>query len=925
MIYNRASADLTEGEFIELTNNVDDYTIENEYYKVVIPKPSAGAAVGVVRQLFIRKSDSSWSDDLIYQGNPNYCLGYLEGGNSSSSNNNSSYGMQNSVATTVSVTEETASRIVITSTYDNGFTDFSEIWTFWAKKPYFQSEASIIAKSTYQTNQFQMAWMVNSDLPISWYGSDENGDVDTYSTREMQQIHSPNVDAFPWLNWQFTGEGVSLGMIFTDINSQYTTIGETGDMPFEYQLNFQLGSGSGGNPVTDGYGRMVTTLYYTADSNSNTDIQNLAENSFVNAPTSTTAEPIFQAAATATNAYSQNSGVSSTLVNSPYFLLRQNAQNRHTGIEWPQYATTIYAPLYKYWDVITTGSYDFKNQLEYTLNYANDDTTYTYGTISSAVASNSLTETSLQHDASSSDGVLDYVTSFTTWSDSDKLQITGTTSNGSPSAPVKDIYLSLAPAYTFSFEAETAIPTESITNDLVNNDNLWTAYLLYGFDSGSTLIYRDNGEDVSPLSIPISLPDGSYSVKAYVNQRTEGSITYRYSLNGTDYSSFVVEAGGVAGSYEADLGVLTVNGSFYIDDDNSLTGIAGYGGWDRIVLTPTFVSLGSNIYDLPISDDIYGTVGIAVKVNSPTDNIVNGEDLRVYTYKEPSEQTLTTFSYDFDIEVYPHTGSLGSADDFTALRTQNLLEYTKHNFYLPQKIHTGRTNTVFPDGIITYSTDPYNEDSEIDLTILPTGGAVSVAIDTWNTAGTYYKKWTEDSITPSTTTSHTVGSLVTGTSYDIVVDGESIGEEVANVNGEISFNYTGGYSTKVFEVSETEEATVSSADVEPMPDSETNDNLNGSVSSLDSDNDAAPIISNTLDDVTDKKVAVTPPLAPQKSETPTTGNVGQYNWLLVGGVLLVLFLMGLIILPKRLSTDVRANRSSSNQGIDTIGTGPTLS
>lgn len=797
-----ASAELSSRQYISLTDGANDYTIENDYYKAVIPKPSAGAAIGVVKHLYIKKSDNTWSADLVYQGNANYCLGYLEGGNSGSSGNNSSYGMQNSVATTVTVTENTASRVVITATYDNGFTDFSEAWTFWAKKPYFQSVGSIVAGSTYQTNQFQMAWMVNSSLPISWYGTDKDGNIESYSSRVTQQVHSPNLNTYPWLNWQFTGEAVSLGMLFTDVNSKYTAIGETGDMPFEYQLNFQLGGGSGGNPAKSGYARTLTTLYYTTSSASNTPIQNFASNAYQNASISNVSEPILQAAATASNAFAQNTGVSSSLVNSPYFLLRQNSQNRHTGIEWPQYATTIYAPLYKYWDVIHAGSYDYKNQLQFTLNYANDSTSYTYGTISSATANNSSTVTSIEHVAASSDTVLNYDTTFTTWNDSDKLQITGTTSNGTPSAPVKDIYMSLAPAYTYTYEAETATPTSSITSTLGNNDNLWTDYTLYSFDSGSTLIFRDNGENVPPVSIPIAVPNGTYDVRAYVNQRTEGSLTYNYSTNGVDYSSFVVAAGGTNGSYNVDLGLMTVNGAFYINDDDSSSGIAGYGGWDKIVLTPAFVSLGSNVYDLRLEDPIYGTVGIAVKINSPTNNIVNGVDLRIYTYKQASAQTLTTFSYPFDVEIYPHTGSLTSATDFTGLHNQNVINYSKRNFYLPQNIHSGRTNTVYPNGVIAYSADPYNSNSVVNLAVTPTGDFVDVTIDIWNTSGTYYKRWTEYSPTSTTTSSHTVGSLKANTSYNIKVGGAVWQSVTSDSSGSLSFNYNAGYSTKTFEVEE---------------------------------------------------------------------------------------------------------------------------
>ncbi len=860
-----ASADLLSGQHLSLTSNSGDYTIENDYYIAVVHRAVSGNATGIIKHLYIRKSDQTLSDDLVYQGSTYYGLGYLEGANPASSGQNSSFGLQNSVATTVSLTESTATRIKITATYNNGAGgSFSEVWTFWAGKPYFQSEASITGTTTYQTNQFQFCWMVNSALPISWYGTDENGDIDHYTTREMQQIHSPNLDTYPWINWQFTGETVSLGLVFTDINTKYTTVGETGDMPFEYQLDFQLGGGSAGNPVKSGTQRAATTLYYTADSATNSAIQDFATNYYQNAATTSTTEPSLLAAASATDAYGQNSGKSSTLLNSPYFLVRQNAQNRPTGIEWPQYATSIFAPLYKYQSVIHSGSVDFIDQLKYTLNYDNDSTTYTYGTINTVNVSNSSTDASIEHVAASSDGKLAYNSLFQAWSDSDKLQITGTTANGDSSADVKDIYMSLTPSNGYSYEAETATPSASITSNLVTNDNLWTNYTGYSFDSGTTLIYRDNAENVPTVDIPIDVIDGTYAVTAYVNQRIEGSITYQYSTDNSNWDSFIVPIGDANGSYSVSLGLMNLNGNFYInDDDNASTGIAGYAGWDRIVITPAFTDLGSNVYDLRLSDPIYGTVGVAVKVNFPTDNIVNGTDLRIHMYKQASAQTLTTFSYPFDVEIYPHSGSLDAADDFTDLHSQSVISYLKHNFYLPLGLHSGRTNTVYPDGTITYSTDPYNDSDAIDMTVTPSGGDVDISITNWETSGNYTREWTESSVTHSTTTDHVVGNLVANTSYDVLVDDVKQVSTTSDSSGYISFTYSGGYSAKTFKIVKTP--------AEAPPAGSGGDD-SGSTKTIETVSSAKTSVSTTPS-TTDTTSTTAPPATPEP--TPITNTTEQ--------------------------------------------------
>jgi hypothetical protein len=637
------------------------------------------------------------------------------------------------------VLESTSSRIRIQVTKSNSGTDFSEIWTFWAKKPYFRSEASAVVTDTngYITNQYQFTWMINNNLTASWYGTDEDGSVTQFTQAEMQPLNGPNLEKYPWVNWQFTGEGVSLGMAFADISDPLATIGETGDWAFEYQLNFELSSGVQGVPVKNGTRRDVTTIYYTDDQASNTGIDAFASNSYQGATTASAENPLIQAAQYMTNPWNQNTGIGSALVSSPFFLVRQNTQNRHTGIERTQYETSVYAPLYKKQSAIHGGSYDYADQLIYSVNYSDDSQTYPYGTISSASASNSSSVTSLQNDATSSNSELEYSTLFKTWNDSDKLQLTGSASNVSPSASVKDVYVSLATSpYDNNYEAESTTSSQYVTSNLTLNDSLWTNYN-YGWDSSRTLIYDDDSETVPALAVPISLSDGQYVVTAYVAHRTEGSITYRYSTDNSTWNSFIVPQAGSVGLETVSLGTLNISGGvLYIDDDNALSGITQWAGWDKLTMKSTITSLGSNVYDIRINDAIYGQIGIGVKVNSPTDNISvanNNTDLRVYLYQQPSAQTLTTFDYPFDIEIYPHEGWLTDSSDFTALHSQADLTYTDHAFYIPEStVHTGRTNTIYPNNIITYSTDPYNDTTEINLTIVPPSDSVDISDITWS-------------------------------------------------------------------------------------------------------------------------------------------------------------------------------------------------
>lgn len=792
---------------ISLTQDSNGYTIENEYYKAIIPTgTSDDIGRGVVRYLYLKKSDGNWSSNLIVENTGNYGLGYLEG--TGIANANRPVGLQ-CPDNVITVLENTSSRIKIQTTKSLFGTDFSEIWTFWAKKPYFRSQASAVVTDVngYLTNQLQFAWMINKNLkPIYWYGTDKDGNITQFTTTKIQQIHSPNLNKYPWINWQFTGEGVSLGMIFVDVYDYLGTVGETGDWAFEYQIDFELGSGVLGSPVKNGYRRELTTIYYTADRLTNTDIDTFSQNSYQNASTAQAQNPLLQAAQYMTNPWKQNSGIGSALISSPFFMVRQNTQNRHTSIERPQYETTIYAPLYKNQTVIHTGSYDFAEQLVYSLNYSDDNQTYIYGTINSANSVNSGYITSLQMNALSSNNKLSYSTTFNTWSDSDKLQLIGSVSNAGASASVKDIYISLVvPSWSNSFEAESITPSQYVTGSLGYYDNLWTNYD-YGFDSGTTLIYKDNQESVPALAVPVALPDGQYNLTAYVLERAEGAITYRYSSDNLTWQSFVMLQAGASAIRSVDLGVVNVtNGVFYIDDDNSLSGINGWAGWDKLNFKLITADLGSNVYDVRLYDAIYGQMGIGVKVNSPAGNslVVNDSDVRVYLYQQSSAQTLTTFNYPFDIEIYPHKGWLTAPSDFTSLHSQDGLTFTKHIFYVPESvIHSGRTNTVYTNNTVTYSTVPYNNYTEINLTVTPSTDSVNVMIDTWNTSGDYYKKWTE-AASSGVTTAHTVGNLKSNAAYNVLVDGTALNAYLSNGSGEITFNYSfGGLATKVFEVVE---------------------------------------------------------------------------------------------------------------------------
>lgn len=94
------------------------------------------------------------------------------------------------------------------------------------------------------------------------------------------------------------------------------------------------------------------------------------------------------------------------------------------------------------------------------------------------------------------------------------------------------------------------------------------------------------------------------------------------------------------------------------------------------------------------------------------------------------------------------------------------------------------------------------------LNVTPVGGFLSsdyseflnMSISQWSTSGDYAKTWTETSTT-ATSTVHTIGDLAANTHYTVNVDGTQYVAAQSNSSGEISFTYTGGYSTHTFGVS----------------------------------------------------------------------------------------------------------------------------
>jgi len=115
----------------------------------------------------------------------------------------------------------------------------------------------------------------------------------------------------------------------------------------------------------------------------------------------------------------------------------------------------------------------------------------------------------------------------------------------------------------------------------------------------------------------------------------------------------------------------------------------------------------------------------------------------------------------------------------------------------------GYATTISSDGTTTIAANNIAGETTINsakMDITPSEGTIDVIIDAWNTSGTYYRKWTETGSTSGIIAEHTIGDLKNDVDYKVKVDGTMLGSYRSNSSGQIAFTYSGGYSTKTFEV-----------------------------------------------------------------------------------------------------------------------------
>jgi parallel beta-helix repeat protein len=172
-----------------------------------------------------------------------------------------------------------------------------------------------------------------------------------------------------------------------------------------------------------------------------------------------------------------------------------------------------------------------------------------------------------------------------------------------------------------------------------------------------------------------------------------------------------------------------------------------------------------------------------------------------FTYSYTTTPIVKSISNPYNIALLSATAPADDNENATiVLDGTGSTNIVLDNYHRP---FIGYTTTINSDNTATIAANGLTGTTTIDsvaMDITPSSGSIDVIIDTWNTSGTYYKKWTENGSSSGIIASHTIGDLKTNTYYTVKVGGTTFNTYHSNSSGQITFAYNGGYSTKTFEI-----------------------------------------------------------------------------------------------------------------------------
>ncbi len=287
----------------------------------------------------------------------------------------------------------------------------------------------------------------------------------------------------------------------------------------------------------------------------------------------------------------------------------------------------------------------------------------------------------------------------------------------------------------------------------------------------------------------------------------------------------------------------TNGGSFVVNN-----GIFG-GGKPRELLDtqPAYTTLDYNLYK-PLdnnkffSTDAVNDVSWTTYHSSNEANSINNDPLFTNgsgSYSVPTDFQLTYLSPAIDSGT-----DVGLTVDYIGNPIYGTPDIGAYEYQPPYTMGTDEIDIngdvrVYEDG--KFRNTQTVSGTTADLTVTPSGGFgagdysewMDITITTWDTSGTYKKVWSEESSSiGSASTVHTVGDLQPNRQYSVKVNnvlGQNVtggscsgGYCTSNSSGEISFTYTGGYSTVNFEVEK--DVTSPSITLNPISPDPTTDN-----------------------------------------------------------------------------------------------------
>lgn len=176
-----------------------------------------------------------------------------------------------------------------------------------------------------------------------------------------------------------------------------------------------------------------------------------------------------------------------------------------------------------------------------------------------------------------------------------------------------------------------------------------------------------------------------------------------------------------------------------------------------------------------------------------------------FNYQYTNAPAIKTITND-NINVLAATASLEDNNDAKIILENSLDIATSTSLVLSEtnKPFLGATSTIDSNATTTLEVNIPGQSSlnleSIDMSLTPSADSVQVNIEDWNNTGNYYKNWREESASHDISVLHEIGGLLPNKPYKVKVDGSTLITTESDTNGNLSFSYNGGYSSKNFEL-----------------------------------------------------------------------------------------------------------------------------